>query len=148
MMTWWGALGLALSLYGLVVLFEWLYDQLLRNRANAPAPLSIVLRTTMQEAQIEQTVRELARLAGQTRWPQRKFEVLIADDESEDHTRDIVERLSRRYPYLRLLDAGLRADDILAQCQYPVIIWFDLTRAENQRVLERLSRLFGSSGWP
>jgi cellulose synthase/poly-beta-1,6-N-acetylglucosamine synthase-like glycosyltransferase len=145
-MTWWGALGLALSLYGVVVLLEWLYDQLLRSRGNAPAPLSVVLRAPRQEAQIERAVRELARLLEQARWPQRRFEVLIVDAGPEDHTRDIVERFSRHYPYLRLVDPELDADEILAQCQYPVIVWLDLTRSENERILNRLSRLLHNFG--
>lgn len=140
-MTWWGALGLALSLYGVVVLLEWVYDSIVRSHSQALTPISLVVRVTNQEAHIEHALRDLIRVFGQSQWEDRRFEVLLVDRGSQDHTRDIVDRLSIEHLYFRVVDSGSSDTDILALCQYPIVIWVDLTRhSGNPRVLSMLTR--------
>lgn len=127
-MTWWGALGLALSLYGVVVLLEWIYDRIVRAHATGLTPVSLVVRVTNQEAHIEHVLRELGRIFSQRQWENRTFEVVVADDGSHDLTREIVERWRAQHPYFRLVHPGSEDSEILAFCQYPVVIWVDFSR--------------------
>lgn len=143
---WWQALGLALSFYGAVVLMEWLYDHVVRRRASMPAPLSVVVRAANQESKIEQVVRDVVRLVGQSRWLRADFEILVAAFGSRDRTSDIAERFTHQYPSLRLIEPDLRDDQIIAQCRYPVIIWLDLSRAESQPILDRLGGILRGLG--
>lgn len=127
--TWWGALGLALSLYGVIVLLEWIYARLTHPlRAQAP-PVSVVLRVTNRENHIERAVRDLARLWGERDWEDSAIELVIADGGSSDQTPAIVERLSRRYGFLTVLEPALDADAVIAECRHPVIIWVDFSSA-------------------
>lgn len=141
-MTWWGALGLALSLYGVVVLLEWLYDQIVRSHSRETSALSLVVRVTNQEDRIEQAVRDLERLFSQRQWEDRNFEVILVDDGSNDQTGEILERFTRHQPFFRIAGPGLSSDEVLAQCQYPLVVWLDMTHpSDGQRTLTALIRM-------
>jgi len=105
--TWWGALALALSLYGVVVLLEWIYDQIMGSYGDDLPAVSVVVRATNQEHRIEQTVRELLSLFNQRQWERRSFEVVITDGGSSDQTHAILDRLARHHPFLNVVDSGL-----------------------------------------
>ena len=126
-MTWWGALGLALSLYGVVVLLEWLYDQILGSHSHEMPAVSVVLRVMNQEGWLERAVRDLESIFARRTWQNRPFEVVLAEPGSSDHTRDILERLVRHLPYVRVAEGPATVDDLVSQCRYPVVIWCDLT---------------------
>ncbi len=126
-MTWWGALGLALSLYGVVVLLEWLYDQILGSHSHELPAVSVVLRVMNQEGWLERVVRDLESIFARRAWQNRPFEVVLADSGSSDRTRDILERLVRHQPYFRVAEGTPSVDDLVSGCRYPVVIWCDLT---------------------
>ncbi len=141
-MTWWGALGLALALYGVVVLLEWMYGYIVRSHAYALTPISLVVRVTNQEAHIEHALRDLAQIFSQRPWENRAFEVVVSDSGSEDKTPDIVERIRAQYPYFHMANPGASDGDILRDCQYPIVIWLDFTRhSDGGRMLGTLRRL-------
>ncbi len=145
--TWWSALGLALALYGVVVLLEWLYDQIVRTHASVLTPVSVVVRVQNQEAHIEHMLRDLARVFAQRHFEHRAFEVVLADAGSEDRTRDIIERLFGQQPYLCMVPPGLSDEEILAACHHPIIVWLDLTRpADRQQLMGTVARLLGGLG--
>lgn len=146
-MTWWGALGLALALYGVVVLLEWLYDQIVRTHTNVLTPISVVVRFADQEEHIEHMLRDLARIFSERQWERREFEVVLADAGSRDHTRDIIDRLFGQHPYFRVAAPSLSDDQILAECRYPIVVWLDLTRqGDRRRLLGTVARLLGGVG--
>lgn len=129
-MTWWGALGLALALYGVVALLEWAYDRIVRIHAVALTPVSLVLRVTNQEAHVEHVLRDVGHVFGERHWGNRAFEVLVQDSGSNDKTADIVERLRGHQPYLREALSGTTDTEVLTQCRYPIVVWVDLTRPD------------------
>ena len=146
-MKWWGALGLALALYGVVVLLEWMYDYIVRSHAHALTPISLVVRVTNQEAHIEHALRDLAQIFSQRQWENRDFEVVVVDSGSEDKTLAIVERMLAQHPYFHLANPRATDGDILAACQYPIIIWLDLPRhGEGSKTFGTLSRLLSGLG--
>jgi glycosyltransferase involved in cell wall biosynthesis len=63
---------------------------------NRPALVSIIVPARNEEANIE-------RLLASLRDQQRVREVLVVDDQSEDRTREILERVAARLPLLRVL---------------------------------------------
>ncbi len=128
-MTWWGALGLALSLYGVVVLLEWLYDQILGSHSHEMPAVSVVLRVMNQEGWLERAVRDLESIFARRSWQNRPFEVVLADSGSSDRTRDILERLVFHQSYFRVAEGAASVDDLISECRYPVVIWCDLTDA-------------------
>ncbi|MDA8193211.1 MAG: hypothetical protein M0Z53_04330 [Thermaerobacter sp.] len=132
-MTWWGALGLALSLYGVVVFLEWTYGQLARSPRIAIPTVSVVVRVTDQETHVEQAVRDLISLWNDGEWQHSAIELVIADGGSSDQTPAILERLSRDYPFLVVLDAPLTGDQVLAKCRHPVVVWVELSKAVRRR---------------
>ena len=127
-MTWWGALGLALALYGVVVLLEWAYDRIVRTHAATLTPISLVLRVTNQEAHVEHVLRDVGHVFNERQWGNRPFEVLVQDSGSADMTADIVERFREQHPYFRQAPSGASDTEVLAQCRYPIVVWVDLTR--------------------
>lgn len=132
-MIWWSALGLALALYGIVVLAEWLYDELVqRHMPNAPA-ISVVVRVANQEDRVEQVIRQLEAVFSQRDWLGRSVEVLLVDAGSWDLTEEILRRMSRSRSHcnLSLIEKGRSTDDILKSCTYPLVIWLDLLRSDN-----------------
>jgi cellulose synthase/poly-beta-1,6-N-acetylglucosamine synthase-like glycosyltransferase len=146
-MTWWGALGLALSLYGVVVLLEWVYDYLIRSHRRQAVPVSLVLRLGHQEERVEHVLRTLIRIFSQEPWTAREFEVWVFDASYEDRTQDIVDRLCRNYSYFRMAPSSTREEDLLAQCRFPVVVWLDLSaHAKNRPTLDALSQLLVGLG--
>ena len=143
-MTWWGALGLALSLYGVVVLLEWLYDQIVGSRLQDFPAVSVVIRVMNQETCIEQAMRELLSLFEQKEWERRAIEVVISDGGSSDQTSAIIERLSRRHPFLNVVEGNLATDEVMARCQYSIVVWMDLSGSSTpERLMSTLRRLLG-----
>lgn len=128
-MTWWGAVGLALALYGAMTLVEWLYQRLsfpaTWNRVNF---VSLVVRVKDQEATIERTMRELMSLWTEQQWAHSDVDVVISDAGSRDQTAVIVERLASRYPGFKVADPGLDESSVLSLCAYPVVIWVDYSK--------------------
>ncbi len=146
-MTWWGALGLALSLYGVVVLLEWVYDYVVRTHAPLVAPISLVMRVTDQEAQIEHVIRAMNQVFKNRQWGGRAFEVILFDAGSSDRTRDIIERFSDDYPYYRIAEVGSTEQSVLQGCRYPLVLWIDLSRhANSQHLLELLMHFLTGLG--
>lgn len=141
-MTWWGALGLALSLYGIVVLLEWAYDRIMGTyRENAPA-VSVVVRAANQEYRIEHIVRELIGLFNQREWSRRKFEVVFTDDGSNDRTHDMLDLLSRQHPFFTVADRNIPVQDLMTSCRYPLVVWVDLARQpQPDRLIATLNHL-------
>lgn len=143
-MTWWGALGLALSLYGVVVLLEWVYDYVVRTHAPLLAPISVVMRVTDQEAQIEHIIRAMNQAFKNRQWDDRAFEVILFDTGSRDRTRDIIERFCEDYPYYQVSEPGSTEKEILEGCRYPLVLWIDLNR--NSNMLELLTHFLTGLG--
>lgn len=129
-MTWWGALGLALSLYGVIILLEWIYGRIMELPRVRVPHVSLVLRVLNQENRIEHAVHELTSLWDEPDWERSRVEVLISDSGSSDQTVAIVERLSRRYAFLNVVPSGLDVESVLARCRYPVVIWVELSRSQ------------------
>ncbi len=134
-MTWWSALGLALSLYGVVTLLEWIYDQIVGSHSSAAPAISLVVRVTNQESHVEQAMRELQSFFSQRQWEQRPIEVILWDDGSGDQTEAILERFTRAHPTFRMLDHPSTIDEVLAECQYPFVVWLDLSRHTGTAVM-------------
>lgn len=140
-MTWWSALGLALALYGVVVLLEWLYGQILRTPGLMAPKVSLVIRVTNQENQIEHAVRELTGLWSELDWRRSQVEVFMSDGGSTDQTPAILDRLSRDYPFLTVLEPGLSHDEVVSLCGEPVVIWAELSRAGSRHVIATVHKL-------
>ncbi|AEJ39015.1 hypothetical protein TPY_0820 [Sulfobacillus acidophilus TPY] len=130
-MTWWGALGLALALYGLVVLLEWIYGKLLATPDVHIPHVSVVLSLTNQEAQIERAIRQLQGLWQDTAQTAPRLEFILVEHESHDQTPAILDRLARQYPAIHVVSAALGKDAILSRCRYPIILWVELTDSDN-----------------
>ncbi len=142
-MTWWGAVGLALALYGVVVLLEWLYEKILVGHGHVNPGISVVIRFHDEADRVEHVARELRRLASQGIGPFDAWEVLWVTRGAGPETKAIVERLCRHYPTFHLMDA----DDavVLSRCQYPLIVWMDLSRdADGRQLLEAVRRMLTS----
>lgn len=126
--TWWGAVGLALALYGVVVLLEWVYGRLTQpSDLKQSVAVSLVVRVKNQEQSIEHTLRELISLWTDHQWRHSDIEVLISDGGSRDQTAAIIERVAQQYPYFRVADRGLDPGAVMGLCRYPVVIWVDFS---------------------
>ena len=125
--TWWGALGLALSLYGAVVVLEWVYARVLQPAGVATLSVSIVLHVINQEHLIEQAVIDLTGLWRLEMWDQKNVELIIADGGSTDQTVAILDRLQRQYPWLLIADSGRDKSHVLELCRHDVVIWVEMT---------------------
>lgn len=117
-----------MSLYGVVVLLEWIYARLLTHPAGEGPAVSLVLRVVDQEGQIEHAIRQLVGWWGESGWRARGVELIVSDGGSSDQTLEIVDRLSRRYGFLVVL-TGLDPAAVLERCGNPVVIWVELSRA-------------------
>ncbi|AUW94739.1 MAG: glycosyltransferase [Sulfobacillus thermotolerans] len=126
-MTWWGALGLALSLYGAVVVLEWVYARVLQPAGVEALSVSIVLHVMNQEHLIEQAVIDLTGLWRLEMWDQKNVELIIADGGSTDQTVAILDRLQRQYPWLLIADSGRDKSHVLELCRHDVVIWVEMT---------------------
>ncbi|MBX5467571.1 MAG: hypothetical protein K6U14_08815 [Firmicutes bacterium] len=129
-MTWLGALSLALALYGVIVLLEWVYARLLARPewAAQAAGLSIVLRATDAEAWVEDVVRRIGRLLpGAPGEPPEFLQVLVSEADSTDQTLPILERLCRDYRFLGWVEPGLEPADVLAQCRHRAVLWLEVS---------------------
>lgn len=124
MVTWWGALGLALALYGVVVLLEWVYDHIVGSHVPAMPAASLVVRIANQESHVEQTLRDLESLVNQG-GIEGRLEVLLWTQGSSDQTEAILDRLTRRTGF-KWIEAG-DADGVLSMCQHPFVIWLDVS---------------------
>lgn len=126
-MTWLGALFLALALYGVVTLLEWLYARILARPSlrQGPLGLSVVLRARDVEASIEDWIRELVRVLPDL-LPE-SVELIASEAGSQDQTAAILERLCRQYRFFTWLEPGLSADKVLAHCRYPAVLWLELS---------------------
>lgn len=125
--TWWGALGLALSLYGAVVVLEWVYARVLQPAGVEALSVSIVLHVMNQEHLIEQAVIDLTGLWRLEMWDQKNVELIIADGGSTDQTVAILDRLQRQYPWLLIADSGRDKSHVLELCRHDVVIWVEMT---------------------
>jgi hypothetical protein len=139
--TWWIALGLALSLYGAFVVLEWIYGRVLQIPAGSPPSLSIVLHVLDQEGAIEQTMGDLAALWRDGDWHRGNVELIIADGGSQDQTLAIAGRLQRRYPFLVVAEAGLLPAQVLDLCGHDVIVWVEMRCPSVRKPLDTLRAL-------
>ena len=99
------ALTVCVSLLFLIGLFR-----VRRGRSEARPFVSVVVAARNEEAYVGACLEALVR---QT-YPADRYEVLVADDDSEDRTREIVAEFGARHPRVRLVtpgpeDEGLRA---------------------------------------
>ncbi|WP_051350981.1 glycosyltransferase [Sulfobacillus thermosulfidooxidans] len=127
-MTWWGALGLALSLYGAVVALERLYSRILPWPGLVPAAITVVLYVRDQESVLERAVSDLSEIWQDAAWQRRDMEILIVDGGSSDQTLAIAKRLERRFPFITVAPSYLDKGQVLDICQHDVILWVDLTQ--------------------
>ncbi|MCY0879214.1 MAG: hypothetical protein OWU84_09770 [Firmicutes bacterium] len=129
-MTWWGAVGLALALYGVVMLLEWLYERILVD-GHRQAAVSVVVRVVDEVDRVEYVARELRRLVshqGDGHW-----EIIWLVRQARAETRAIIERIASQSAGFRMLDAD--EGEVLTCCRYPLIVWVDLSRERNQSSL-------------
>ncbi len=144
--TWWGALGLALSLYGAVVVLEWVYARVLQTPGVPLASLSIVLHVLNQEGLIEQAVTDLTSLWRMEEWDRKDVELIIADGGSSDQTVAIADRLQRRYPFVLITGSDSDKGQVLSLCRHDVVIWVELTGRSPASPLATVKSLLAQSG--
>lgn len=76
-------------------------------------------------------IKDLAKKIAEVDFGQRKFEVLIIDDNSRDGTEEIVTKLSAAYPWLKLIVRKQKKDlsqsiiKGLESAQYPLLVTMD-----------------------
>lgn len=147
-LTWLGALGLALALYGMIVLLEWIYARIL-NAPPSPRQVScsVILQFSDMESHVENVVRQLAEaIPSSPELFSQRVEVLALVEDSRDQTRAILERLANRYTFLNLLEEGVERAHALDRCRFPVILWMKVaTPADGSRILNAIGRLAGFS---
>ncbi|NMP20997.1 hypothetical protein [Sulfobacillus harzensis] len=142
-MTWWGAVGLALALYGVVVLLEWVYDQIVGSHGSPMPAVSLVVRITNQESHVESAVRDLESWVQQRRGEEAALEVILWSPGSTDQTDAILDRLTRQTGF-KWADAPT-ADGVMSICQHPFIIWLDLSEpAQARQLVSGLRRVLGA----
>ncbi len=144
-MTWWGAAGLALSLYGAFIVLEWVYGRILNVPPRFPPSVSIVLHVLNQEGVIERAVEDLANLWRDEDWHRNHLEVIIADEGSRDQTAAIVERLQRRYTFMVVAPRGATRENVLDLCRHDVLVWVELTDPAALAALATLRRLLAQA---
>ncbi|WP_053960553.1 glycosyltransferase [Sulfobacillus thermosulfidooxidans] len=144
-MTWWGALGLALSLYGAVVALEWVYSRILPWPGLVPAAITVVLYVRDQENILERAVSDLSEVWEDAAWQRWDMEILIVDGGSSDQTLAIAKRLERRFPFIIVTPSRLDKGQVLDMCRHDVIIWIDLTHMNPYVPLATLKSLLRHS---
>ena len=87
--------------------------------------VSVVIAARNEEAYIERCLEGLL----QQTYPSDRFEVLVVDDSSEDHTRDVVDRIAARNTRVRCLTVGAR-EPILAAKKRPLSVGIREARGE------------------
>lgn len=99
-----------------------------------PEPISIILPTYNEKDTIEGLLTEIIRLLPQNN------EIIVVDDNSPDGTGEIVERLSRIFPQVRLLRRKTRGltsalQNGIAAARNETIIWMDADFAHPPQLL-------------
>lgn len=138
-------------LYALLIL--WIIRGLARLRplrgAEASQNLSIVIAARNEEQNIAFSLGTLIKQSH----PREKLEIIVVDDQSQDATRTVVERIAAKYPAVKLLAApenraaaspkkqALAAG--IAAASGEVILTFDADCAAPPRWAEKLSQAMG-----
>ena len=99
--------------------------------------VSIILPTYNEKDTIEDLLVEIGRLHP------RNIEIVVVDDDSPDGTGEIVERLSRSDPRIRLLRRKVRGlisalRDGIKASRYDTVIWLDADFAHPPELIPRL----------
>jgi hypothetical protein len=135
-MSGWGALTLALALYGVIVLLEWTYRKILATSRPQAAGISLVLLAASQERRIEHAIREMVAFWHDAAALGMSVEILIwLQEPSDDQTPLIVDRLAQKEPDLKVLSGAPSVATVRQYCQYPIIVWLDLARAADWSAL-------------
>jgi succinoglycan biosynthesis protein ExoA len=114
----------------------------------APPFLSIIVPVRNEERFLETTLRQLL----SQRYPRDRYEVIVADGESTDGTREIVARLEWEHDNLKLvhnprrLSSGGRNAGVRAACGEIILIVDGHCHIDDDRHLIRLVEAFERSG--
>jgi hypothetical protein len=147
-MTWWGTLSLALTLYGAIVVLEWVYSRFLPVGGFVSAPITVAVYVHNQESLLEQAVANVRTIWQESEWPGRDRKVTIMDGGSTDQTLAIAKRLERRFPFVTVARPGADKGQILEECRSRVLIWVDLTTGQPPILLETLRAVLQNAESP
>ena len=155
-MEWWlTGLILLLACCGLWVVAGHLVQALLNTgRPRGYPPFVSILLVVKNKAQIiEGLASNLARLQERLPPGAPEYELVVVDDGSRDETPQILERLARRFPHLRVARmgevgaaAGQSAADIgLFLCRSKVVLFFQVSGPVAQStIINSVRYLFGA----
>lgn len=92
----------------LSVIYSWSFSHLKRKRSFKKRLVSVIIACRNEE---ETLPRLLTILANQT-YPKELYEVIIANDESEDSSEEILQGFSQRFPFIKYFNVEERAQAI------------------------------------
>lgn len=145
-LTWWGALGLALALYGVIVILEWVYGRIIHEPVNHSSPVSIVIRVINAESAVEHVLRTIVDDLRHRQWRTEVGQLILVDGGSTDNSATLLQKLAALHPQALLLHDESSADAVFRMCRHSVVLWLEISpETKSEDVVSNLRTLLEPS---